>query len=121
MEGRRLHGRLGVLVAPALSVLAGLLLGRSWSACGAGTNNAANSLFLFWLFGPGLCAVLLLTWVAVGAVLGHRPFLHACVLVVTLLGVVWCALSVFWEGTATPACADGVPPWWPSLVPAPGR
>ncbi|MEV8550832.1 hypothetical protein AB0L04_13510 [Streptomyces glaucescens] len=83
-------------------------------------NNAANSSFLLWLFTPGLWAVLLLLWVAVGTVLGnHRP-LHALALTVTFLGVAWCAVSIFWEGTATLSCPDGVPPWWPSLIPSPG-
>ncbi|MYW10899.1 hypothetical protein GT034_21505 [Streptomyces sp. SID2563] len=96
------------------------LLGRSWAACDVGVNNAANSDFLLWVFIPGLWTVLLLAWVSVGVLLGNRPGLHALALVVTLLGVAWCAVSIFWEGAATPPCPGGVPPWWPDFVPAPG-
>ncbi len=68
----------------------------------------------------GLWTFLLLVWGAVGALLGNRPLLHAFVLAVTLLGVVWYVLSIFWEGAATPPCPGGVPSWWPSFIPAPG-
>lgn len=97
-----------------------MLLGRSWTACDVGVNNAANSGFLLWLFIPGLWTVLLLVWVAVGALLGNRPLLRAVALAVTLLGADWCVISIFWEGAATPPCPSGVPPWWPSLIPVPG-
>ncbi|MEU0398752.1 hypothetical protein ABZ318_00570 [Streptomyces sp. NPDC006197] len=107
-------------MALLLAVSAAMLLGRSWTACDVGVDNAANGGFLLWLFIPGLWTVLLLVWVAVGALLGNRPLFHALVLAVTLLGVVWCVISIFWEGAATPPCPSGVPPWWPSLIPAPG-
>ncbi|KUH36400.1 MULTISPECIES: hypothetical protein [Streptomyces] len=107
-------------MALVLVVPIAMLLGRSWNACDAGVNNAANSGFLLWLFIPGLWTVLLLAWVAVGALVGNRPLLHALTLVVTLLGVAWCGISIFWEGAATPLCPHGVPPWWPSFIPAPG-
>ncbi|MET8575146.1 hypothetical protein [Streptomyces sp. NPDC005012] len=45
--------------------------------------------------GPVL--LLLLGWFAVGALLGNRPPLHVAVLAVTLLAIVWCAISVFWD------------------------
>ncbi|MGW3912420.1 hypothetical protein ACWEBX_12995 [Streptomyces sp. NPDC005070] len=109
-----------MVVGLALAVLTAVLLGRSWNACDVGVNNAANSLFLLWLFIPALWTVLLLVWVAVGAVLGNRPLLHAFVLAVTLLGVAWCVISIFWEGSSTPSCPSGVPRWWPSFIPAPG-
>lgn len=107
-------------MALALTVPTAMLLGRSWNACDVGVNNAANSGFLLLLFIPGLWTVLLLVWVAVGAVLGHRPRFHAFALAVTLLGVVWCVISIFWVEASTPSCPGGVPPWWPSLIPAPG-
>ncbi|MEU1488529.1 hypothetical protein [Streptomyces sp. NPDC005752] len=107
-------------MALLLAISAAMLLGRSWTACDVGVNNAANSGFLLWLFIPGLWTVLLLAWVAVGALLGNRPLLHALALAVTLLGVAWFVISIFWEGTGTPPCPSGVPPWWPSLLPAPG-
>ncbi|WP_426368000.1 hypothetical protein [Streptomyces sp. E-08] len=107
-------------MALLLAISAATLLGRSWTACDVGVNNAANSGFLLWLFIPGLWTVLLLAWVAVGALLGSRPLLHAFVLAVTLLGVAWCVISLFWEGAASPPCPNGVPPWWPSFIPAPG-
>lgn len=117
---RRLHGWPGAAVALLLAISAALLLGRSWTACGMGVNNAANSGFLLWLFIPGLWTVLLPAWVAVGALLGNRPLLHALALAVTLLGVVWCAVSTFWVGAGTPLCPSGVPPWWPGFLPVPG-
>ncbi len=117
---RRLHGGLGTVVALLLAVSAAVLLGRSWTACDVGVNNAANSGFLFWLFIPGLWTVLLLVWVGVGALLGNRPLLRAFALGVALLGVVWCVISIFWEGAATPPCPGGVPPWWPGFIPVPG-
>ncbi|MFG3285715.1 hypothetical protein [Streptomyces sp. NPDC048111] len=120
VEGRRLRGGLGAAVGLALAVAAALLLGRSWSACDVGVNDAANSGFLLWLFIPGLWASLLFAWVAVGALLAGRPLLRAVALAVTLLGVVWCAVSLGWEGAATPACPGGLPRWWPGFVPAPG-
>ncbi len=120
MGSRRLYGWLGAAVALLLAISAAMLLGRSWTACDVGVNNAANSGFLFWLFIPGLWTVLLLAWVAVGTLLGSRPLLHALALAATLLGVVWCVISIFWEGAATPPCPSGVPPWWPSFIPAPG-
>lgn len=120
MGTRRLHGGLGVAVALLLAISAAVLLGRSWTACDVGVNNAANSGFLLWLFIPGLWTVLLLAWAAVGALLGNRSLLHACALAVTLPGLFWCAVSVFWGAAATPPCPSGVPPWWPSFVPAPG-
>ncbi|KQX54737.1 hypothetical protein ASE09_32150 [Streptomyces sp. Root66D1] len=120
MESRRLHGVLGTAVGLALALPAAMLLGRAWNACDVGVNNAANSGFLLWLFVPGLWTILLLVWVVVGALLRGRPVLHAVALAVTLIGVVWCAISLFWEGAATPPCPGGVPPWWPSLIPAPG-
>lgn len=120
MGRRRLYGLLGAVVALVLAVSAGMLLGRSWNACDVGVNNAVNSGFLLWLFIPGLWTVLLLVWVAVGALLGDRPLLHAVALAVTLLGFFWCATSIFWEGASTPLCPSGVPQWWPSFVPAPG-
>ncbi|MEV0696249.1 hypothetical protein [Streptomyces sp. NPDC050388] len=107
------------MVGLALAVLAAMLLGRVWNACDTGVNNAANSSFLLFLFIPGLWAVLLLGWVAVGALLGNRPFLHAFALAVTLIAVSWCALSLFWSGT-TYDCPSGAPPWWPDFLPAPG-
>ncbi|MFF3158265.1 hypothetical protein [Streptomyces sp. NPDC057910] len=122
MGTRRLHGFLGASVALVLAVSAATLLGRSWAACDVGVNNAANSAFLVWLFIPGAWTVLLLLWAAAGTLLGdrRRPLLHALALAVTLLGVVWCAISIFWEGSAAPSCPGGVPPWWPSFLPAPG-
>ncbi|NEC26626.1 hypothetical protein G3I20_08650 [Streptomyces sp. SID8111] len=119
MGNRRLHGCLGTVVGLALAVLAAMLLGRAWNACDAGVNNAANSSFLLVLFIPGLWTVLLLGWVAVGALLGNRPLLHAFSLAVTLIAVSWCALSLFWSGT-TYDCPNGVPAWWPSFLPTPG-
>ncbi|MGJ5891444.1 hypothetical protein DF268_09895 [Streptomyces sp. V2] len=107
-------------MALLLAVSTALLLGRSWTACDVGVNNAANSGFLLWLFIPGFWTVLLLAWVAVGALLGNRPLLHALALAVALLGVVWCAVSTFWEGAGTPLCPSGVPPWWPGFLPVPG-
>ncbi|MCX4985913.1 hypothetical protein [Streptomyces sp. NBC_00572] len=101
-------------MALVLTVSTAMLLGRSWNACDVGVNNAANSGFLLWLFIPGLWTTLLLVWVAVGAILGTLPLLRALALAVTLLGVAWCAISIFWEGTAAPACPGGVPPWWPA-------
>jgi hypothetical protein len=109
-----------MVVGLALTVLTAMLLGRSWNACEVGVNNAANSGFLLWLFIPGLWTLLLLVWVGVSALLGTRPLVHACALVVTLLGIVWCVISIFWEGTSTPWCPSGVPQWWPSFIPAPG-
>ncbi|NGO74712.1 hypothetical protein G6045_03270 [Streptomyces sp. YC504] len=106
-------------VGLTLAVVTAMFLGRAWNACDVGVNNAANSGFLLWMFIPGLWSVLLLAWVAVGALLGDRPRLHAGALVVTLIGLVWCVISIFWEG-ATPACPSGVPPWWPNFLPAPG-
>lgn len=120
MGSRRLHGGIGAAVALLLAISTAMLLGRSWTACDVGVNNAANGGFLLWLFIPGLWTVLLLVWVTVGAFLGNRPLLHALALAVTLLGVAWCGISIFWEGAATPPCPSGVPPWWPSLIPAPG-
>lgn len=119
MKTRRLHGCLGTVVGLALAVGTATLLGRAWNACDEGVNNAANGTFLTLLFIPGLCAVLVLAWVAVGALLGNHPLPHALILAATLLGVIWCALSP-WLGDATPACPDGVPPWWPRVIPAPG-
>ncbi|MFC9594076.1 hypothetical protein ACFTUC_30395 [Streptomyces sp. NPDC056944] len=107
-------------MALLLAVFSALLLGRSWNTCDVGVNNAANAGFLLWLFLPGLGTVLLLAWAVVGALLGNRPLLHALALAVTLLGVAWSAVSIFWAGTATPQCPGGVPPWWPSFLPAPG-
>ncbi|MGZ2359652.1 hypothetical protein LRE75_23575 [Streptomyces sp. 372A] len=75
-------------MALLLAVSAAMLLGRSWAACDVGVNNAANGGFLLWLFIPGIWTVLLLVWVAVGALLGNRPLPHAFALAVTLLGVV---------------------------------
>nr|WSW70756.1 hypothetical protein OG461_33730 [Streptomyces sp. NBC_00995] len=120
MGSRRLHGGLGAAVGLALTVPTAMLLGRSWNACDVGVNNAANSGFLLWLFIPGLWTVLLLVWVVVGALVGNRPLLHAVALAVALLGVVWCVVSLFWDGAATPPCPNGVPQWWPSFIPAPG-
>ncbi|MER7175475.1 hypothetical protein [Streptomyces mesophilus] len=119
MAGRQLHGFLGMAVGLILAVATAMLLGRAWSACGVGVNNAANSGFLLWIFIPGLWSVLLPAWLAVGALLGNRPRLHAIALAVTLLGLVWCAISIFWE-SATPACPAGVPTWWPNFLPTPG-
>lgn len=119
MGNRRLHGCLGTVVGLVLAVLTAMLLGRGLSACDAGVNNSANSTFLLFLFIPCLWALLVLGWVAVGALLGNRPLLHALALVVVLLGISWCALSLFWSGT-TYDCPSGVPPWWPGLLPAPG-
>ncbi|MFJ4467205.1 hypothetical protein ACIP2X_06730 [Streptomyces sp. NPDC089424] len=85
-----------------------------------GVNNAANGGFLLFLFIPGLWALLVLVWVAVGVLTGSRPLLHAFALVVTLLAVVWCVITVFWDGATTPSCPSGVPPWWPRFIPAPG-
>lgn len=109
-----------MVVVLALAVLTAMLLGRSWSSCETGVNNSANSLFLLWLFIPGLWAVLLLAWIAVCALLDNRPLLRAFALAVVLLGVVWCVMSVFWPGPSTSACPSGVPLWWPGFVPAPG-
>ncbi|MGW4271110.1 hypothetical protein ACWEGQ_01790 [Streptomyces seoulensis] len=120
VELRRLHKCLGAAVALVLAVSAAVLLGRSWDACDGGVNNAANSGFLLWLFIPGLWTILLTVWVAVDTLLRDHPLFHALALTVTLLGVAWCAVSIFWEGTAVPPCSDGVPPWWPSRIPAPG-
>ncbi|MEU9398280.1 hypothetical protein [Streptomyces sp. SID4985] len=119
MENRRLHGCLGVVVGLALAALTAMLLGRGLSACDGGVNNAANSTFLLFLFIPGLWAVLVTGWVAVGALLGSRPLPHAVALAVTLLVIAWCALSLFWSGP-TYGCPSGVPPWWPPLLPTPG-
>lgn len=119
MGNRRLHVCLGTVVGLALAVLTAMLLGRALSACDVGVNNAANSTFLLFLFIPCLWAVLLLGWVAVGALLGNRPLLHALALVVVLLGLSWCAISLFWSGI-TYDCPSGVPPWWPGFLPAPG-
>ncbi|MGW6561931.1 hypothetical protein [Streptomyces hydrogenans] len=83
-----------------------------------GVSDAANR-FPLWLFIPGLWTVLLLVRVAVGALLGN-PLRHAFALAVTLLGVVRCVLSIFWEGAAAPPCPKGVPSWWPSFIPALG-
>lgn len=119
---RRLHGCLGTAVGLALAVLTATLLGRSWNACDVGVNNAANGGFLLFLFVPGLWALLTLAWAAVGLVLGNRPpLVRALTLAVTLCALVWCVVSVFWDGSAaTAACPDGVPLWWPGFVPAPG-
>ncbi|CAM5675156.1 putative protein OS=Streptomyces griseorubiginosus OX=67304 GN=DWG14_07603 PE=4 SV=1 [Streptomyces griseorubiginosus] len=119
MKTRRLHGCLGTVVGLALAAATAMLLGRAWNACDVGVNNAANSTFLIWLFIPGLWAVLVLAWVAVGALFGNHPLVHALALAVALAGLVWCTLSL-WLGEATPVCPDGVPPWWPRLIPAPG-
>lgn len=107
-------------MALLLAISAAMLLGRSWNACDVGVNNAANGAFLLSLFIPGLWALLLLAWVAVGALLGNRPLPRAFALAVTLLGVVWCVISIFWQDAATPPCPGGVPPWWPGFLPAPG-
>lgn len=120
IASRRLHGCLGLVVGLALTMLTAMLLGRSWNACDIGVNNAANSGFLTFLFIPGFFVLLLLVWVAVGVLAGHRPLLHAFVLAVALLAVVWCVVSVFWDNTPTPWCPRGVPPWWPGFIPAPG-
>ncbi|MFC8362852.1 hypothetical protein ACFUIY_23640 [Streptomyces griseorubiginosus] len=104
----------------ALAVATAMLLGRAWNACDVGVNDTANSTFLTWLFIPGLWAVLVLAWVAVGALLGNHPRVHALALAATLLGLAWCAVSILWQGDASPACPDGLPAWWPRLVPAPG-
>lgn len=109
-----------MVVGPALAVLTAMLLGRSWNACAIGVNNAANGGFLLVLFIPGLSALLLLVWVVLGALVGTRPLLHALALAVALLAVAWCVVSVFWDSTPTPYCPNGVPPWWPSFIPAPG-
>ncbi|MFE6765212.1 hypothetical protein [Streptomyces sp. NPDC057689] len=101
-----------------LAVLTAMVLGRALNACEGGVNNAANSTFLLFLFIPGLWAVLTLAWIAVGALLGNRPSLHAAALVVVLLVLCWCAVSLFWGETY--ACPGGAPPWWPSFVPTPG-
>ncbi len=61
---RRLHGCLGAAVSLTLSLLTALLLGRSWTACDVGVNNAANGSFLTLLFIPALWTILLLTWLA---------------------------------------------------------
>ncbi|WP_307813230.1 hypothetical protein [Streptomyces sp. N35] len=119
MAGRQLHGFLGTAVGLTLATVTAMLLGRAWNACDVGVNNAANSGFLLWILIPGLWSVLLLAWVAVGALLGNRPRLHAVALAVTLLGLAWCVISVFWEG-ATPSCPSGVPLWWPNFLPVPG-
>ncbi|MFE2266671.1 hypothetical protein [Streptomyces griseosporeus] len=107
-------------MALILAVSAAMLLGRSWTACDVGVNNAANSGFLLWLFIPGLWTGLLLVWVTVAALLENRRLLRALTLAVTLLGAVWCAISIFWESAVTLPCPSGVPPWWPSFIPAPG-
>lgn len=117
---RRLHGWLGTAVAAVLAPATAALLSRAWDTCDVGVNNAANSGFLLWLFIPAMGTVLLLTWVAVGTLLGRHPVPHAIALAVALLAVAWCALSLFWEGPATPACPGGVPGWWPGFVPVPG-
>ncbi|MDQ0585608.1 hypothetical protein [Streptomyces rishiriensis] len=119
MESRRVRGCLGMVVGLALSVLTAMVLGRGWNACDVGVNNAANSGFLVFLLIPGLWVVLLLSWLAVGALLGHRPLLHAVGLAVTLVAEAWCVISIFWGGVS-PYCPGGVPPWWPGLVPVPG-
>uniref|UniRef100_UPI003D71C54F hypothetical protein n=1 Tax=Streptomyces antibioticus TaxID=1890 RepID=UPI003D71C54F len=117
---RRLHGGLGAAVSLTLSLLIALLLGRSWTTCDVGVNNAANGSFLTLFFIPALWAILLLTWLATGALLGNRPrLIHAVALTATLLTVLWCATSTFW-GYPTPTCPHGTPPWWPSLLLAPG-
>ncbi|MEU2298069.1 hypothetical protein ACK389_01390 [Streptomyces antibioticus] len=117
---RRLHGCLGAAVSLTLSLLTALLLGRSWTACDVGVNNAANGSFLTLLFIPALWTILLLTWLATGALVGNRPrLLRAGALAATLLTVLWCATATFW-GYPTPACPNGTPPWWPSLLPTPG-
>ncbi|MBO7936133.1 hypothetical protein ACGGAI_07600 [Streptomyces antibioticus] len=119
-DRRRLHGGLGAAVSLTLSLLTALLLGRSWTTCDVGVNNAANGSFLTLLFIPALWTILLLTWLATGALLGTRPrLLHAVALTATLLTVLWCATSTFW-GDPTPTCPNGTPPWWPSLLPTPG-
>ncbi|MFG3043913.1 hypothetical protein ACGFZR_03150 [Streptomyces sp. NPDC048241] len=120
MENRRLHGCLGTAVTLAVALATGLLLGRSWRTCDSGTNASADNLFLLVIFIPGLWTISLLAWVAVGTLLGSRPLPHAIALAVTLLGLAWCAVSIFLDGTPTPFCPDGVPPWWPGVVPAPG-
>jgi hypothetical protein len=119
MENRRLHGGPGILVVSALTVVSAVLLGRALNACDAGVNNSANSTFLLFLFIPCLWTVLLLSWVAVGVLLGNRLLPHALVLAVALLALCWCAFSLFWSG-ATYACPSGVPPWWPGFLPTPG-
>ncbi len=117
---RRLHGCLGAAVSLILALLTALLLGRSWTACDMGVNNAANGSFLTLLFIPALWTILLLTWLATGALVGNRPrLLRAGALAATLLTVLWCATATFW-GYPTPACPNGTPPWWPSLLPTPG-
>lgn len=47
-------------MALLLAISAAVLLGRSWSACDVGVNNAANSGFLLRLLIPGLWTALLL-------------------------------------------------------------
>lgn len=103
----------------ALALLAALLLGRALGACGGGINYAANSTFLIVLFVPLLWVLLVLSWVLLGVLLGKRPRLHALALAVVLLGLCWCAVSLFWSGD-TYECPSGVPPWWPGFLPAPG-
>lgn len=119
MAGRRLHGCLGSVVLLAVALLTAMLLGRAWSACEAGVNNAANGGFLLVIFIPALWLLLMTVWLGVGAFLGRRPAVHAFVAGALILTVSWCAISLFWE--ADPYhCPSGVPPWWPGFVPAPG-
>ncbi|MFF0384824.1 hypothetical protein [Streptomyces sp. NPDC004286] len=116
----RIHGCAGTAAALALALSTAFLLGRWSTSCDLGVNNAANSIFLLWLFIPGLWAVLLLAWVAVGTVLGNHPLLHALALALTLLALSWCAVSIFLDDAPTPTCPSGTPPWWPSHFPALG-
>jgi dipeptide/tripeptide permease len=119
MSGRRLHGCLGSVVVLAVALLTALLLGRAWNACDAGVNSSANAGFLLVIFIPVLWLILMAIWLGMGALLRQRPVLRAFAVGILILAVSWCAISLFWEGD-TYHCPSGVPPWWPSFVPAPG-
>ncbi|MER7726293.1 hypothetical protein [Streptomyces sp. NPDC096323] len=119
MSDRRALGWAGTALAPAMALLTAALLGRAWSACDVGTNNAANGTFLLLLFVPALTLALLLLWLASVGLLGKHPLICAMAGGALVLTASWCAISLLWGGT-TYYCPSGVPPWWPGVVPAPG-
>ncbi|MEU1466740.1 hypothetical protein ABZ434_00710 [Streptomyces sp. NPDC005761] len=119
MRSRRRVGWSGTALAPATALLTAALLGRAWNACDAGVNSSANSTFLLVLFVPVLTIVLLAVWLSAVALLGRRPLVAAAAGAALVLTASWGAVSLF-LGDATYYCPDGVPPWWPDALPAPG-